>query len=187
MFLDGGNSNFTKVLIDGAPANQPGGDIDLEGFDLGNLDKIEIVHGASSALYGSDAMTGTVELFTHRGTTTIPIVSVFADGGTFGTGHGGGNLSGVLGKFDYSASASYFSTAGQGAKRLFSQHRAFGSFWIQIQREQSDSRYHCEMIRTMEDRRGKHLRRRRPTISISTISLRASFGNSRTGRTGNIA
>ena len=139
MFLDGGNSNFTKVLIDGAPANQPGGDIDLEGFDLGNLDKIEVVHGASSALYGSDAMTGTVELFTHRGTTTIPIVSVFADGGTFGTGNGGGNLSGILGKFDYSASASYFNDRSR-AKRLFSQHGAFRSLRIQIRRQQSDSR-----------------------------------------------
>jgi outer membrane cobalamin receptor len=128
MFLDGGNSNYTKVLIDGASANQPGGDIDLEGFDLGNLDKIEIVHGASSALYGSDAMTGVVELFTHRGTTTIPIVSVFADGGTFGTGRGGGQLSGVLGKFDYSASASYFSTNGQGQNDYFRNTALSGSF-----------------------------------------------------------
>ena len=128
MFLDGGNSNFTKVLIDGAPANQPGGDIDLEGFDLDNLDKVEIVHGASSALYGSDAMTGVVQLFTHRGTTTIPIVSVFADGGTFGTAHGGGSLSGVLGKFNYSASASYFSTNGQGQNDYFRNTALSGAF-----------------------------------------------------------
>lgn len=128
MFLDGGNSNFTKVLIDGAPANQPGGDIDLEGFDLDNLDKVEIVHGASSALYGSDAMTGVVQLFTHRGTTTTPIVTVFADGGTFGTGHGGGQLSGLLGKFDYSASASYFSTDGQGENDYFRNTALSGSF-----------------------------------------------------------
>jgi outer membrane cobalamin receptor len=128
MFLDGGNSNYTKVLIDGAPANQSGGDIDLEGFDLDNVDKVEIVHGASSALYGSDAMTGTVELFTHRGTTTIPIVTVFADGGTFGTGHGGGKISGVLGKFDYSASASYFSTDGQEQNDYFRNTALSGAF-----------------------------------------------------------
>jgi outer membrane cobalamin receptor len=128
MFLDGGNSNYTKVLIDGAPANQPGGDIDLEGFDLDNLDKIEIVHGASSALYGSDAMTGVVELFTHRGTTTIPIVTLFADGGTFATGRGGGQISGVLGKVDYSASASYFSTDGQGQNDHFRNTALSGSF-----------------------------------------------------------
>src|SRR6185437_15108211 len=43
-FLDGGNSNFTKVLIDGTPANEPGGDIDLSNFDATNIDKIEVVH-----------------------------------------------------------------------------------------------------------------------------------------------
>lgn len=128
MFLDGGNSNFTKVLIDGAPANQPGGDIDLEGFDLQNVDKVEVLHGASSALYGSDAMTGVVQLFTHRGTTTTPIVTVFSDGGTFGTGHGGGQLSGVAGKFDYSASASYFSTQGQGDNDYFRNTALSGNF-----------------------------------------------------------
>ncbi|MGH9744598.1 MAG: TonB-dependent receptor [Candidatus Acidiferrales bacterium] len=128
LFLDGGNSNFTKVLIDGAPANQPGGDIDLEGFDLDNVDKVEIVHGASSALYGSDAMTGVVEIFTHRGTTSTPVMSVFADGGTFGSGRGGGRISGVAGAFDYSASASYFSTVGQGANDYFRNTAVSGNF-----------------------------------------------------------
>jgi len=128
MFLDGGNSNFTKVLIDGVPANQPGGDLDLEGFDVENVDKIEIVHGASSALYGSDAMTGVVQIFTHRGTTTTPELTLFGEGGMFDSGHGGGRLSGMLGAFDYSASASYFSTQGQGANDYFRNTAASGNF-----------------------------------------------------------
>src|SRR6185437_15397044 len=72
LFLDGGNSNFTKVLVDGTPVNQPGGDMDFSNLDLSNVDKIEIVHGASSALFGSDAMTGVVQIFTHRGDTSTP-------------------------------------------------------------------------------------------------------------------
>ena len=128
MFLDGGNSNFTKVLVDGTPANQPGGDIDLEGLDVENVDKIEIVHGAASALYGSDAMTGVVQILTHRGTTTRPVLSVQADGGTFGTGRGSGQLSGLLGRLDYSASASYFSTAGQGTNDYFRNTALSGNF-----------------------------------------------------------
>ncbi len=55
--------------MDGTPVNQPGGAIDFSNFTLLNVDKIEIVHGASSALYGSDAMDGVVQIFTHRGTT----------------------------------------------------------------------------------------------------------------------
>jgi vitamin B12 transporter len=119
IFLDGGNSNFTKVLVDGAPANQPGGDIDLEGLDVDNVDKIEVVHGAASALYGSDAMTGVVQIFTHRGTTTTPLLTLESDGGTNDTARGGGQLSGVVGRLDYSASASYFSTSGQGSNDYF--------------------------------------------------------------------
>ena len=66
-FLDGGDSNYTKVLIDGTPANEPGGAYDFSNFTTENIDKIEIVHGAASALYGSDAMDGVIQVFTHRG------------------------------------------------------------------------------------------------------------------------
>jgi outer membrane cobalamin receptor len=112
-FLDGGNSDYTKVLVDGTPVNQPGGAIDFSNFTTDDVDKIEIVHGASSALYGSDAMDGVVQIFTHRGTTPTPQLVLEADGGTFGTGHGSGQLSGLLGAFDYSLDAGYFSSAGQ--------------------------------------------------------------------------
>lgn len=112
-FLDGGDSNYTKVLIDGTPVNQPGGAIDLSNFSTDDIDKIEIVHGASSALYGSDAMDGVVQIFTHRGTARTPELVLEGDGGTFDTGHGGGQLSGLLGAFDYSLDAGYFSSAGQ--------------------------------------------------------------------------
>ncbi|HVB36067.1 MAG TPA: TonB-dependent receptor plug domain-containing protein, partial [Candidatus Acidoferrales bacterium] len=88
LFLDGGNSNFTKVLVDGAPVNQPGGDMDFSNLDLSNVDKIEIVHGASSALFGSDAMTGVVQIFTHRGNTSTPEFTVIGEGGSFSTRRG---------------------------------------------------------------------------------------------------
>jgi len=128
IFLDGGNSNFTKVLVDGTPVNVPGGFIDFSNFTLQNVDKIEIVHGASSALYGSDAMTGVVQIFTHRGTTRRPQIILEGDGGTFGTGRGGAQLSGVLAAFDYSAAAAYFSTNGQGENDAFRDTTLSGNF-----------------------------------------------------------
>jgi outer membrane cobalamin receptor len=128
LFLDGGNSQFTKVLIDGAPANQPGGDMDYEGLDLNNIDKIEIVHGASSALYGSDALDGVIQIFTHRGTTTTPEFKLEGEGGTFQTGDGGAQLSGLLGAFDYSSSVSYLSTQGQGPNDYFRNTALSGTF-----------------------------------------------------------
>ena len=66
LFLRGGNSNFTKVLIDGVPVNTPGGALDLSTLSVDNIDRIEVVRGPASVQYGSDAMTGVVQIFTRR-------------------------------------------------------------------------------------------------------------------------
>lgn len=117
IFLDGGNSNYAKVLLDGVPANVslPGLSVDFSNFTVDDIDKVEVVHGAASALYGTDAVSGVVQLFTHRGDTTTPEIVVEGDGGTFNAGHGSGRLSGLLGLFDYSIGAGYFSSDGQPA------------------------------------------------------------------------
>jgi len=128
LFLDGGNSNYTKVLIDGAPANSPGGLIDFSNVTLDNIEKIEVVHGAESALYGSDAMDGVIQIFTRRGTTRTPEFTAFADGGSFSTGRGGTDLSGLLGRFDYSAGVSDLETQGQGPNDAFRNRGLSGNF-----------------------------------------------------------
>jgi vitamin B12 transporter len=128
LFLDGGNSNYTKVLVDGAPVNQPGGLIDFSNFTIDNIEKIEVVHGAESALYGSDAMDGVIQIFTHRGTTRIPEFTAFADGGNFATGRGGAELSGLLGRLDYSAGVSDLETEGQGPNDAFRNRALSGNF-----------------------------------------------------------
>ncbi|MFZ0908516.1 MAG: TonB-dependent receptor [Candidatus Acidiferrales bacterium] len=127
-FLDGGDSNFTKFLVDGIPMNEPGGAIELENYSLQSVDKIEIVHGASSALFGSDAVDGVVQIFSHRGTTTAPELELTGEGGTFGTGLGNVQLSGVAGRFDYSASGGYFATGGQGPNDYFRDVPFAGNF-----------------------------------------------------------
>jgi vitamin B12 transporter len=127
-FLDGGNSNYTKVLIDGAPVNQPGGLMDYSNLTPDDVDKIEVVHGAASALYGSDAMDGVIQIFTHRGSTRIPELTLDAEGGSFQSRHGGGQLSGLLGAFDYSADAGYFSSNGQGPDDYFRDTTLSGNF-----------------------------------------------------------
>jgi vitamin B12 transporter len=128
-FLDGGNSNYTKVLIDGAPVNvsEPGLSVDFSNLPADSIDKIELVHGASSALYGTDAMAGVLQIFTHRGTTQTPEISVEGDGGMFDTGHGDGQISQRVGAFDYSAGFSYFDSHGQGAGDHFRDRTANGN------------------------------------------------------------
>jgi len=135
VFLNGGNSAFTKVLVDGTPVNEPGNAVDFANFTLDNIDKVEVVRGAESAIYGSDAVSGVIQVFTHRGTTRIPEVLVFAEGGNFDTGRGGAQLSGLLGNFDYSGAASYFSTNGPQDQNVFLNRTLSGNFGYRLGEE----------------------------------------------------
>ena len=132
LFLDGGNSNFAKVLVDGVPLNQPGGAIDLSNFTLDNVEKIEIVRGAQSALVGSDAMTGVIDILTHRGSTKVPQLMLEGDGGTFATGHGMARVSGLAGRLDYSAAAAYFSTRGLPPNNRYLNRTLSGNFGVRV-------------------------------------------------------
>ena len=65
IFIRGGESDYTKVLLDGIPLNKPGGAIDLSNISLSNVDRIEVVRGPQSALYGSDAISGVIQIFSR--------------------------------------------------------------------------------------------------------------------------
>jgi vitamin B12 transporter len=132
VFLNGGNSSYTKVLVDGTPVNEPGNAVDFSNFTLDNVDKIEVVRGAESAIYGTDAVSGVIQVITHRGTTRIPEVSAFAEGGSYGTGRGGAQFSGLLGRFDYSGAASYFSTDGPDNENNFLNRTVSGNFGYRL-------------------------------------------------------
>ena len=84
LFLRGGESDYVRVLIDGVPMNDPGGSIDLTKYTLDNVDRIEVVRGPSSVLYGSDAVAGVVQIFTRQQTTPVRIEGS-ASAGTYGT------------------------------------------------------------------------------------------------------
>ena len=66
LFMRGGASNYTKVLLDGVAINEPGGTFNFSNISTTNLARVEVVRGAQSALFGSDAMTGVIHLFTAR-------------------------------------------------------------------------------------------------------------------------
>jgi outer membrane cobalamin receptor len=110
MFVRGGESNYTKVLLDGIPLNEPGGAFNLSNVTTDNLDRVEMVRGANSALYGSDAMTGVVQLFTRRGSTAKPDVQIGAEGGTFSTGRVSATVSGGTPRADYSVAVAGLTT-----------------------------------------------------------------------------
>lgn len=67
LFLRGGESDYVQVLVDGVRVNNPGGLYDFANLTMDNVERIEIVRGPVSVLYGSDAMTGVVQVFTRDG------------------------------------------------------------------------------------------------------------------------
>jgi vitamin B12 transporter len=67
LFVRGGQSNYVRVLVDGVPLNEPGGVLDLGRITLDDIERIEVVRGPASVLYGSEAVSGVIQLFTRRG------------------------------------------------------------------------------------------------------------------------
>jgi iron complex outermembrane receptor protein/vitamin B12 transporter len=110
LFLRGGNSNFTKVLIDGMPANDIGGGFDFSQLDTAGVERIEVLRQTNSVVYGSDALTGVVNITTRRGSSRVPEFQYSIDGGNLSTLRNSISLGGAVRRFDYFSQYSYFST-----------------------------------------------------------------------------
>jgi vitamin B12 transporter len=102
LFLRGGESDYVKVLVDGVPVNQPGGSYDWANLTTDNIERIEVVRGPASVLYGSDAVTGVVQIFTRRGHGD-PAVTAGVEGGSLGTVRWNAGLAGGTERVQYSA------------------------------------------------------------------------------------
>jgi vitamin B12 transporter len=86
--LRGGEEVFTQILMDGVQINQNGGFFDLQGFPLTNVEKIEIVRGPQSVLYGSTAVSGAVQFITRRGAVGRPRIEAGVEAGLAETNGG---------------------------------------------------------------------------------------------------
>ena len=84
LFVRGGESDYVKVLVDGVPVNQPGGFYDFGSLTTDNVERIEVLRGPGSVLYGSDAIAGVVQIVTRQGTEGVR-VGAAGEGGSFGT------------------------------------------------------------------------------------------------------
>jgi len=111
LFLRGGESDYVKVLIDGVPQNLPGGSFDFANLTTADIDRIEIVRGPVSVLYGSDAVTGVIQIFTRAGRGT-PRGQVGFGGGTYAAQWAGGDVGGGTGPWSYGVSLSRFTSDG---------------------------------------------------------------------------
>ena len=120
LFSRGGESDYNQVLIDGVRVNVSGGQFDFSRVSAGEIERVEVVRGAQSALYGSDAIGAVIQIFTKRGTPDgAPQLSGSIEGGTFGTTRGDLRiLGGAQNRVDYQLGATYRGSDGAFSDRL---------------------------------------------------------------------
>lgn len=111
LFQRGGESDYTKLLIDGVPINQPGGALNLANIRLDNVDRIEIVSGPASVLHGADAMSGVIQVFTRSGESGDRL-ELGISGGSLGNREYSGRVGFAGAGWDFSASGSRFVSDG---------------------------------------------------------------------------
>lgn len=114
LFSRGGESDYSLVLIDGVRVNASGGQFDFSRVSAADVERVEVVRGAQSALYGSDAIGSVVQIFTRRaGALDRPELSGSLEAGSFNTWRGDVRLlGGARGRADYHAGVSYRGTDG---------------------------------------------------------------------------
>jgi len=130
LFVRGGDSTYNKVIVDGVTINEPGGAFDFGTLPLTEADHLEFVRGAQSTLYGSDAMTSVIQVWTRSGTTATPELRFGADGGNLGTANGYASLAGAHGRFDYNVFGDQFNTSGQGVNDAYSDSLQGGNLGV---------------------------------------------------------
>ncbi len=111
VFVRGGESDYVKVLVDGAPVNDPGGAINFANLTTDNVERVEIVRGPTSVVYGSDAVSGVIQVFTRRGRGPLRAEAGLR-GGTYGSLEVDLALDGGSDRVSYSLAASRSATDG---------------------------------------------------------------------------
>ena len=115
-FVRGANSRQVQVLIDGVTSNDPadpGGSFNFGSFLLAGIERIEVLRGPASSLYGSAAIGGVINIITRRAPPDKQ-AEVFGSvaGGTQNTFRGDAGVAGTVGQFDYLFTAQNLSTRG---------------------------------------------------------------------------
>ena len=120
VFVRGGEADYNHVLIDGVRVNADGGAYNFGRVAAGEIERVEVVRGAQSALYGSDAIGSVIQIFTKRGTPDGgPRLSGSLEGGSFGTSRGDLRLlGGARRRLDYQIGVAHRSTDGAFQDRL---------------------------------------------------------------------
>lgn len=144
IFMRGANSNFVLVLIDGVEINNPASPnngFDFSTLQTSDIEKIEIVRGPQSTLYGSEAIAGVINIITKKGTGK-PSFTLSGEGGSHSFLKGSVSSAGSLDKFNYAVNFSRMQTEGISAikgENFEKDGYANNSIWAKLGYEFSEN------------------------------------------------
>jgi outer membrane cobalamin receptor len=146
-FVRGGDSNYHRVLIDGVPVNQPGGSFDLGSAMPLELERVELVRGAASSLYGTDALAGVMQFITRSAAPGEPaFVRGELEGGRFDWRRGYLGSTGRAGDASWNAGVQRLETDNQQPNSAFRQTALAAALGAQL-----DARSSLRLIARFED------------------------------------
>ncbi len=131
--IRGNEGNHTKVFIDGVEVNDPSGDVEFDFAHLlaTDIDRVEIIRGPQSALWGSDAIGGVINVITKRGKSGMR-ASAYLEAGSFDTYSGNAALRGAGKNYRYSVSGSFLKTQGVNMSRFGSEKDGYENTTLNI-------------------------------------------------------
>ena len=115
VYLRGAKVDHTLITIDGVPvydASGIGSNFDIRLIPVESIERIEILRGSQSTLYGSDAIAGVVNIITKKGGVKPVGGSALVSYGSYNTLRAAADVHGLLKKLDYNIGADYFKTGG---------------------------------------------------------------------------
>jgi len=116
IYIQGAEAGKTLILIDGIPAYDPSGtstNFDINLINLDEVERVEILKGSQSTLYGSDAVAGVINVITKKGGGKPFNASAGVAGGSFGTFKGSAGIDGAIGGTAYNVQYTHWQSDGR--------------------------------------------------------------------------
>ena len=115
IYLRGAKVDYTLITVDGIPvydASGIGSNFDIRNIPVDNVERVEILKGSQSTLYGSDAIAGVINIITRKGGTKPFSINGVAHYGSYNTWRANAGINGAVKGFDYNIGYSHLSTKG---------------------------------------------------------------------------